>query len=1084
MNQLGRFATGLACLVLLCAGSPSQGDEPKFDEAQLEYFEKKIRPLLVENCHACHSSGKKQKAHLFLDSRAGLLRGGDSGPAVVPGAPEKSLLVKAVGYQDADLRMPPRSKLADAQVADLIAWVRMGAPWPTAAAPHAAAAPKDFNLQERRRHWSFQPLMAPAPPAVRRRDWPRSPVDAFVLAGLEAAGLAPAPPADKRTLLRRLTYDLIGLPPSPAEIEAFLADEAPDAYEKVVERLLDSPHYGERWGRHWLDLVRFAETAGHEYDFDLPDAWRYRDYVIRALNEDVPYDQFVREHVAGDLLPQPRRHPTEHTNESILATGFWLLGEAAHSPVDVRADEADRIDNQIDVFGKAFLGLTVACARCHDHKFDAISTRDYYALAGYLESSRCQRAFLDPPERTTEAAGRLAQVQAEARPLAGALTAPGLRDQVDRLIGQLLAGTVRPAATDPLFAAWTALVEPRPETTPEQFAKRRTDLLRRLQEQRARAADAEAAGVVFADFRKDTYRDWFVTGDAFGTGPTRAPEVVLRTEQLVPLAEFVPAGVAHSGLVSGKLQGALRSRTFVLDKKKIWYRVWGRQTQINLIIDGYQLIRDPIYGGLTIHVKSDRPVWRNMDVGMWLGHKAYVEVLDDGPGHVALEGIVLGDDGPPPEAPNPLLVHLLDDPGLASAAALARKYQDLFREILGQWQDGTLGTARDAADRIAFLNDLLHSGLLRAQSRPPAEPEPADRTPLASMLAEVRRLEAALPPPRRALALADGTAWNERVHIRGSHKNLGETAPRRLLEAIAGADQPAPAQGSGRLELAERLLEPANALLPRVLVNRLWQHHFGEGIVRSPDNFGVLGERPTHPELLDYLATEFVRRGWSIKAMHRLLVLSRTYRMASRGDPAADEKDPQNKLLHRMPVRRLEAEGVRDAILAVSGRLDRRMYGPGVPPHLTPFMAGRGRPSQSGPLDGGGRRTVYLSIRRNFLPPLLLAFDYPVPFTTMGRRSVSNVPAQALTLLNNPFVVEQAETWARRVSAESGLSAEQRVTGLYVTAFGRPPTAEERAAALDFLAQQAQQYGSPSDRRAWGDLCHVLLNVKEFLFIH
>src|SRR5205809_49906 len=403
-SRLNRLGSGLNQVAgLLAAVFFSTQAIHAADPTQAEFFEKKIRPLLVENCHRCHGADKKPKANLRLDSRAAMLKGGDRGPALVPGEPDKSLLVKAVGYQDPDLRMPPKSRLADAQIADLTAWIKMGAPWPEADAGRGATTiVKDFNLQERRKHWAFQPIKRTAPPEVRQRDWPLNPVDRFILAKLEANGLTPVHQADKRTLLRRVTYDLIGLPPTPAEIEAFLADDSPSACEKVVDRLLDSPHYGERWARHWLDLVRFAETSGHEFDMDLADAYRYRDYVIRALNQDLPYDQFVTEHIAGDLVSRPRLHPTERFNESILGTGFWFLGESVHSPVDVRADEADRIDNQIDVLTKTFLGLTVSCARCHDHKFDAISTKDYYALYGYLRSSRHQHAFIDDPDASRQ----------------------------------------------------------------------------------------------------------------------------------------------------------------------------------------------------------------------------------------------------------------------------------------------------------------------------------------------------------------------------------------------------------------------------------------------------------------------------------------------------------------------------------------------------------------------------------------------------------------------------------------------------------------------------------------------------------
>ncbi len=343
------------------------------------------------------------------------------------------------------------------------------------------------------------------------------------------------------------------------------------------------------------------------------------------------------------------------------------------------------------------------------------------------------------------------------------------------------------------------------------------------------------------------------------------------------------------------------------------------------------------------------------------------------------------------------------------------------------------------------------------------------------MLAKFREQEAALPAPRRGLAMADGNSVDERVHIRGNHKNPGEPAPRRLPPAWGGDDMPAaPSDGSGRLELADRLTDPANPLVSRVIVNRLWLHHFGEGLVRTPDDFGVQGQPPTHPELLDWLANELMTNGWSLKKMHRLMVTSSAYRMSSRGDEGAEKADPQNKL---------EAEAVRDAMLAVSGRLDRTMHGPGVSPYLTPFMVGRGRPAASGPLDGGGRRSVYLNVRRNFLNPMFLAFDYPVPFTTMGRRSTSNVPAQALTLLNNPFVVQQAQLWAKRVLAEPDRTPDQRVVGMYVTAFGREPTAEELADALKFVEEQGREYGKADDPRAWADLAHVLFNVKEFIFV-
>jgi hypothetical protein len=1086
-------------LLILATAAPRAGADSTADGN--EFFEKKIRPILIDQCGKCHG-GTKPKGKLSLTSREALLKGGDTGPAMVPGQPEQSLLIKAIRYTDDVLRMPPRSKLPDSQVTDLTAWVAIGAPWPNSAAVAGGPTGKEtFNLKERRKHWAWQPLHAVTPPPVRSVTWTQSPIDAFILAGLEANGSTPAPPAERRSLIRRLTFDLIGLPPTPAQIDAFLADRAPDAYERLVERLLSSPHYGERWGRHWLDLVRFAETYGHEYDFDMPEAAAYRDYVIRAFNADIPYDQWVTEHVAGDLLDRPRRHAVDGFNESIIGTGFWFLGEAAHSPVDVRADQADHIDNQIDVFAKTFLGLTVACARCHDHKFDAISTNDYYALAGYLESSRMQRAFIDPPERIEPALRGLQYLHRQARLLAEAMTAKAMKQHIVNLPKYLAAERAgrrngasvaeldqwtpafrKPSLSqaDHVFHPWTGLAPAGADLTPEQFDAKRRELVQGLKALKTHAdqvAAKELPPLLGPGQPANGAGEWFVTGDAFGPGPLPEPDVVLHADPQRPIQVVLAPGTIHSGLVAPQLKGVVRSATFTISKKNILYHVAGRQGRINLILDGLQLIRDPIYGGLTFGVDhGDAWHWHVQDVSMWLGQRAYVEIIDDGPGFVAVDRILFSDDGPPALSPSRLLLRLLDDAQVRSAETLAKKYQDLLLAIVNQWQSGELAQRVDGAERLALLNWFLEMGWGAAGAATD------DGQRVAAMLARAGEIEGRLPEPRRALAMADGTGWNEHVFIRGNPRNLGEEVPRRLLEALAG-DQPRPQHGSGRLDLAHRLVDPANPLLARVLVNRLWQHHFGEGLVRSVDNFGVLGERPTNPALLDYLAAELIRSGWSIKRLHRLLVLSNTYRMASRPDPAEQARDPQNQRLHRMPLRRLEAECIRDAILAVSGRLDRTMYGPGIMPYLTPHMVGRGRPGASGPLDGGGRRSIYLSVRRNFLTPMFLAFDYPIPFTTMGRRSASNVPAQALALMNNPFVVQEAQRWGQRIAAEPAMTTRQRIVWMYETAFGRPPDEAELREAQAFVGDSGGSRVPSDSQESWGQLGHVLFNVKEFIFI-
>jgi hypothetical protein len=429
--------TLLSLVLVLCVlTSPLRA----FDDS--EFFETKVRPVLVQHCYGCHSGqAKKLRGGLRLDSREAMLAGGDNGPALVPQQPNKSRLIEAVTYKNVELQMPPRGKLPDAAIADLTTWVKMGAPWPKQpASVESGVAKSAFDLQERKRtHWAWQPIRPQNPPPVRDRNWPRDPLDRFILARLEDKGLSPAKPAEKRTLLRRLCFDIIGLPPSPEEMQAFLTDASPDAVEKVVDRLLSSPHFGERWGRHWLDLVRYAEARGHEFDYNIPNAYQYRDYVIRALNADVPYNRFVLEHLAGDRLTNPRLHPQHGFNESILATGFWFLGEEVHSPVDIRQDQADRFDNKVDVLSKAFLGLTVACARCHDHKFDAIAAKDYYALFGFLQSSHYRLARFDSMEHNRRVAAELWELRQQSRSKIQQALAETLRPGAERMADYLLA---------------------------------------------------------------------------------------------------------------------------------------------------------------------------------------------------------------------------------------------------------------------------------------------------------------------------------------------------------------------------------------------------------------------------------------------------------------------------------------------------------------------------------------------------------------------------------------------------------------------------------------------------------------------
>ena len=974
---------------------------------------------------------------------------------------------------------------------------------------------------EQTEHWAYQPIRPVPLPEVRDAGWCRSPVDRFILRRLEMAGIGHAPPADRATLCRRVYLDLLGIPPDIEQLEQFMQDGRPDAFERLVDRLLASPHYGERWARHWLDLVRFAETRGHEFDFDIHNAWRYRDYVIRAFNQDLPYERFVMEHVAGDLLDPPRRDPNTGLNESVVATAFWWLGEGKHSPVDVRREEADRIANQLDVFGKAFLAQTLVCARCHDHKFDPISTEDYYGLAGFLTSSRFQQAFLDPPQRIEHKVRRLDVLQQSVREsLLRVLSAVGTEHVASTLQAALKpspgkSGETGADETDrkrPAVRYWAELLS-RPEV---QSVDHPLAVLAALAGKdqsiesalgnlatRWRAAH-EGAGAGWRDVQvlfhyrdvADRWRGWSVTGHAFGGRVPRGTLVGVAADS--GSIQLLLPGSLDSRRWARSLEGVVRSPSFRLRKRFIHVLAAGNGGRIHVILDGFVIIRNPIYGGLAVRVDAAEPRWYTIDVSMWPGHRVYLELLDSSmptPGQplppearagrprrdwIRVDAIVLSDQSVPPPLPPSETVREALDYGLTHpdrdriATWFATR---MVHSLTRQLRSAVTQTSTSVRDEALMANALL--GALWIEL-----PRLTDQ--LQELRTQYAEVERRIPLPARAPAMADGTAWDEYVFGRGLPENRGPTVPRRFLQIFGGVG-PGPAEaGSGRLVLARQMVDPQRTpVLPRVIVNRIWQHHFGRGIVPTPDDFGRMGMPPTHPDLLDWLVHDFVRRGWSIKRLHRLMVLSATYRMASSPVPSADGADPTNRLFHRMSLRRMEAEVVRDSLLMLAGRLQFRLYGPSVLPYLSPFMEGRGRPAQSGPLDGNGRRTIYINVRRNFLSPMLLVFDYPVPFTTIGRRSVSNVPAQALTLMNSPFVVQQARRWAERVLNEYGDETDaELVRVLYQEAFARQPTDEELTGALAFLAEQAQGYGThPRDPAVWADLCHVLVNAKEFIFI-
>jgi hypothetical protein len=1079
------------------------------DEQAIQFFESRVRPVLTDHCYKCHSdAAKKLKGELHLDSREGVLAGGKSGIVVVPGHPEQSLLVEAIHYANPELQMPPKDKLSDQEIADLSTWIAMGVPWQ--AGPGRASSvvvrKASFDLQQRKAsHWAWRPVQSPPLPAVKDVNRALTLMDRFVLARLEAKGLKPAPPAEKRLLIRRAYFDLTGLPPTPEAIDAFLNDASPAAFSKVLDGLLASPHFGERWARHWMDLVRYAESYGHEFDYTIANAWQYRDYLIHAFNADVPYNQFVTEQVAGDLLSNPRRNPADGFNESIIGTGFWWFGEQTHSPVDVRQHLADRIDNQIDVFGKTFLGLTVSCARCHDHKFDAISQKDYYSLFSIIESTRRQDALLDDGQidsavrqlndlrhrgdaviadllPTSQASAQefsqylLASHEVIAKHLSIAEAAsPANLDpgRLERWVAALGKDAAKEIARP--MSAWVALTKGADST----FASRHERALSTWAEQTKTAQEATSKSIVFKDFHDGTYAGWYASGWAFGDAPTQSGQWDSSTR----LPRFALPGLAHSGMLAGRLHGVLRSATFTIEKPQIFYHLKG-QGRVHLVIDGYEMDRFThlLFSGAAFDVDNkDKFLWHRQtgDVGRYIGHFAYIEIADEGDQALAIDQIRFADaNAPEPAAaPSALAGRILNDAGTTSIAVLAAAYGSEWVSSVDRCRAG-----KADADQIEWVNWAIDHGLVT--------PNASAETTLTEIGRQMDAISAIIPAPQRCQAAADGNGIDDHIFIRGNHGTPGQTAPRRFLEALAGPDQPSlDSQTSGRLELAQRMTDPvANPFVTRVMVNRIWHHLIGRGIVASTDNFGVLGSPPSNPELLDYLADQFVREGWSVKKMIRAVMLSQTYQMDSRPiDPAAEQADPDNVLLHRANLRRLEAEEIRDEILVLSGRLDSKMFGPPVDVFLTPFMEGRGRP-KSGPLDGAGRRSIYLGERRNFLSPMMLAFDQPIPFSSMGRRSVSNVPAQALILMNDPFVVAEAKVWASHILEQDGSDARRHVIRMYLTALGREPNEREISQAMAFLQQQATELDIPSERigsdpALWADFAHALMNVKELIFL-
>ena len=899
---------------------PVTAAEINATSAQIEFFESKVRPILVDHCYTCHSQkSEKLKGGLLLDTRESTLKGGDTGPAVVPGDLDKSLLIQAVRYLKEDMQMPPKKqgKLSDSQIADLETWVKMGAPDPRTGT-NLASNKQDTS----KKHWAFQPLTGPVVPKPANSQWVANPIDAFILAKLDQNRLKPSPKADQRTLLRRISLDLTGLPPTPAEMDRFLTDSSSDAYSHVIDRLLASPQYGERWARHWLDIARYADTKGYVFEEErrYPYAYTYRDYVVRSFNNDLPIDRFFIEQLAADLLP------LGDDKRPLAALGFLTLGRRFLN------NQPDIIDDRIDVTTRGLMGITAVCARCHDHKYDPISIKDYYSLYGVFSSTH------EPSEK----------------PLLGTASLP--------------------------------LEYP-------EYVK-------------ANAAAEKA----FDDH--------------------------VRTKELESLSQ-------HRERTGDYLLAAVDS-TRLADKGKTEELAKERKL-------GPMLVRRWVDALPKLSV-ADHPIF-----GPWQALSALSETDFASKAQATLEQ-ALGK-----KEVNPVVAASLrvGTNTLGALKDFARRYNDLFKTLNKAWVE-TYKEARPTKDKFDEAPREVLRQFLYADTSPFAisagEIQQLFPTPdiqkKRALRRKVEEIDATHPgSPPRAMAMADNkNPDNPHVFVRGSPHNLGPEVPRQMLEVIAGPDRKPFTKGSGRLEMAESIVHPQNPLTARVFVNRIWLAHFGSTFVRTPSDFGLRSDPPSHPELLDYLAARFMEEGWSLKKLHKLILLSNTYQQSSDDNAAYSQIDPNNNLFWHMGRRRLEFEALRDSLIAVTGKLD---------------LKSGGQPVELINKTDVDRRTIYGFIDRQNLPGLLRTFDFASPDTTSPQRFQTTVPQQALFMINSPFVVAKARDLLTRPDVAGVERPKEKVKALYRVAFQREPESDEIGLALKYINTQGKIPAKEQSPFAW-----------------
>lgn len=1131
MTRITKPLFGLTAIAIVFGGLRIVVAQPPVIETssieirqQHEFFEMKVRPILAERCWSCHGVDQAE-SELRLDSLAAMLEGGARGPAIVPGQPQKSLLILAVNHADT-LQMPPKSKLPQGEISDLSQWVKSGAHWPNS----ADGIPKDLRprtatpaliTDEQREFWSFRPLSRIPSPLIQDPAWAHSPIDMFIRTKLSEHGLRPASAANARILLRRAGFDLLGLPPDVEEVESYLANDVPDRFDRLLDRLLASPRYGERWGRHWLDIARYGDSNGLDENLAYASAFRYRDYVVAAMNKDKPYDRFVREQIAGDLLATAESSVAsagdgtstslEDSLEALVATGFLVVGAKMLAEDDPLKMQMDIVDEQVDTIGKAFMGLTLGCARCHDHKFDPLTMSDYYGLAGIFKSTKTMENFSvvarwqERPLASPEETVRLQKLKEQ--------LAEKQRD-VDRLVNEAnntLVSEARATVREYVLAAaeqiWLDRVHQSIGATVEKMSvpvvPPGTQVFEAEHYQRGTALKlttgyGDGIGVILSD----------------GNGKWSA-----EFDILIPVAGRYQLETRYAAAESRPVQISINGKVVKSDGLKEVTGSWNPDTQKWFVEGQYPLevgtnvfrfFREeplPHIDKLLISPLVDQALERVRaeDPNSITDRKAEANLR---PAFVSqwrqlLEKTV-GDSQSPFVEWRDWQSKLVESRPLPDQAEkhfkLARDLADRLVRVDEKWRafrmtdDGKSATALTDPEEERFRKLLYDTSPTAPFAIPKNVDEyyaPESKSQIVKARDELKALQDSLPKLPEAMSVSEGTIEDLPIHLRGNHTTLGkEKVPRRFPQVLVDHEQKSMAvERSGRLEFANWLTNSSHPLTSRVMVNRLWQWHFGEGLVRSPDNFGRLGERPTHPELLDWLAVRLTDRAWSLKSLHRDIMLSSTYQMGADYDDAAFQRDPDNRLWWRRQRRRLEAEAIRDSILVAGGSIDLRVGGTLLPMANRQYVTSTANVNPM--LYDSPRRSIYLPVIRSALYDVFQAFDFAEPTVLNGRRDNTTVAPQAMFMLNSSLVAQQSRQLASQILRQPEWDSPRRVNRAYLQVYSRTASAAEISRAMEFVQQSILARAAklpdepPQERevRAWQSLCRALIAANEFVYV-